>query len=129
MVIASLTLASGMHGRPAAGAPVRGHRRPLARRCRPTTLALAGAAGHASSMRSSGPPRPGRSLATVTAPRPYSAFTFVSGADDDRTFVLAAQRWWRIASGTRGLAAEQRDGTTPAVFFRLRFDPPPARPG
>ena len=44
-------------------------------------------------------------------------------AADDRTFVLAAQRWWPITSGTRGVAAEHRDNTTPVVFFRLRFDP------
>jgi hypothetical protein len=65
----------------------------------------------------------GKALATVTAPRPYSGFTFVTGAEDDRTFILATQRWWRIAPGTRGLAAENRNGATPAAFFRLRFDP------
>jgi hypothetical protein len=59
----------------------------------------------------------------VKPPRPYGTFNFVSGAADDRTFILAAQRWWPIASGTRGLPAEHRDNTTPVVFFRLRFDP------
>ena len=47
----------------------------------------------------------------------------MTGAADDRTFVLAAQRWWHITSGTGGLAAQNRDNTTPIVFFRLRFDP------
>lgn len=65
----------------------------------------------------------GAVLATVTVPRPYGTFRFVSGAADDRTFVLSAQRWWNIASGTRGLAAEHRDNTTPVVFFLVRFDP------
>ncbi len=65
----------------------------------------------------------GAVLATVKPPRPYGSFTFVSGAADDRTFVLAAQRWWNVTSGTRGEAAQQRDNTAPVVFFRLRFDP------
>jgi hypothetical protein len=65
----------------------------------------------------------GTVVATVKPPRPYGTFKFVTGAADDRTFVLAAQRWWPIASGTRGLAAEKRDNTTPVAFFRLRFDP------
>lgn len=65
----------------------------------------------------------GTVLATVKPPRPYGSFTFVSGAADDRTFVLAAQRWWDVTSGTRGEVAQQRDNTTPVVFFRLRFDP------
>jgi hypothetical protein len=65
----------------------------------------------------------GTVLATVKPPRPYGSFTFVSGAADDRTFVLAAQRWWRVTSGIQGAVAQQRDNTTPVVFFRLRFDP------
>ncbi len=65
----------------------------------------------------------GRTLATLTPPRPYKIFTWVSGASDDRTFVLAAQRYWHIASGQAGLPAEKRDNTTPTVFFKLNFDP------
>jgi len=65
----------------------------------------------------------GRTLATVTPPRPYRVFTWVSGAADDRTFVLAAQRYWYIASGQAGLPAESRDNTTPTVFFKLTFAP------
>jgi hypothetical protein len=65
----------------------------------------------------------GRTLATVTPPRPYRVFTWVSGAADDRTFVLAAQRYWYIASGQAGMAAENRDNTTPTVFFKLTFAP------
>ena len=44
-------------------------------------------------------------------PRPYGSFTFVSGAADDRTFVLAAQRWWNVTSGTAGRT--RSSGTTP----------------
>ena len=44
----------------------------------------------------------GQALATVTPPRPYNVFTWVSGATDDRTFVLAAQHWWKIAPGSAG---------------------------
>ena len=65
----------------------------------------------------------GQVLATVTPPRPYRIFTWVSAADDDRTFVLAAQRYWPIASGQAGLPAQNRDNTTPTAFFRMTFDP------
>jgi WD40-like Beta Propeller Repeat len=65
----------------------------------------------------------GRVVATVRPPRPYQVFTFVSGAADDRTFVLAAQRWWNIASGQAGTPAQNRDNNARTVFFRLTFDP------
>jgi hypothetical protein len=65
----------------------------------------------------------GHVLATVTPPRPYQIFTWVSAAADDRTFVLAAQRYWPIGSGQAGIPAENRDNTTPTVFFKLAFDP------
>ena len=55
----------------------------------------------------------GRVLATVSPPRPYKVFTWVSGTADDRTFVLAAQRWWNIASGQAGMRAQNRDNTRP----------------
>jgi hypothetical protein len=65
----------------------------------------------------------GHILATVTPPRPYRIFTWVSAADDDRTFVLAAQRYWPIASGQAGMPAQNLDITTPTAFFKLAFDP------
>jgi hypothetical protein len=65
----------------------------------------------------------GAVLATITAPKPYSTLTWVSGAADDRTFVLAAQRWWQIRPGKAGLAAENRDGNTRVRFFRLQLGP------
>jgi hypothetical protein len=65
----------------------------------------------------------GHVLATVTPPRPYRIFTWVSAAADDRTFVLAAQRYWPIGSGQAGMPAQNRDNTAPTVFFRLAFDP------
>ena len=52
----------------------------------------------------------GHVLATVTPPRPYQIFTWVSAASD-RTFVLAAQRYWPIASGQAGMPP--RTGTSP----------------
>lgn len=120
VVIVSLTLTSGMHGptrgeHPSAGTAALGGLPPY-------YLALAGVPGmpeHAVIRATT----TGKALATVTAPRPYTGFTFVTGTDDDRAFILATQRWWRIARGTRGLAAEKRNGATPAAFFRLRFDP------
>jgi hypothetical protein len=65
----------------------------------------------------------GRVLATVRVPRPYKVFTWVSGTADDRTFVLAAQRWWDIGHGQAGMPAQNRDGRTPTVFYRLTFHP------
>jgi hypothetical protein len=65
----------------------------------------------------------GQVLATVAPPRPYRIFTWVSGAADDRTFVLAAHRYWPIGSGQAGLPAQNRDNTTPTAFFRMTFDP------
>ena len=65
----------------------------------------------------------GRVLATVAPPPPYRIFTWVSAAADDRTFVLAAQRYWPIASGNAGLPAQNRDNSAPTVFFRLIFHP------
>jgi hypothetical protein len=63
----------------------------------------------------------GAVLAAITAPKPYSTLTWVSGAADDRTFVLAGQRWWPIRPGKAGLAAESRDGDTRVRFFRLQL--------
>lgn len=53
----------------------------------------------------------GAVLATITPPRPYSSLTWVTGAADDRTFVLAAQPWPRP------------HGSGPTKFFLLRLDP------
>jgi hypothetical protein len=53
----------------------------------------------------------GKTVATITAPAPFRTFTAVSGAADDRTFVLAAQpRSWPIVDD-------------PTTFFRARFNP------
>ena len=65
----------------------------------------------------------GRTLATITPPRPYRIFTWVSAAADDHTFVLAAQRYWHIGHGQAGMPAQNRDNATPTVFFKLTFDP------
>ena len=65
----------------------------------------------------------GAVLATIRPPAPFGAFTWVSGASDDRTFILAAQRFWAIAPGNRGAKAQERDGTTPTRFFKVSFTP------
>ncbi len=65
----------------------------------------------------------GAALATVTPPRPYGTFTHVSGAADDRTFVLSAQRWVPLPSGGGDGAAQRLDTSAKAKFFLLRFDP------
>lgn len=65
----------------------------------------------------------GRVLATVSPPRPYKVFTWVNGTADNRTFVLAAQRWWNIGHGQAGAAAQERDNNAATVFFKLAFDP------
>ncbi len=61
----------------------------------------------------------GHVLATFSPPRPYKVFTWVSGTADDRTFVLAAQRWWNISSGQAGArrpgpGQQRADGVLPA---------------
>jgi hypothetical protein len=58
----------------------------------------------------------GTALATVSPPRPYRTFSWVSGAADDRTFVLAAQPWVPGASPVR-------NASEPTKFFLLHFDP------
>ena len=65
----------------------------------------------------------GRVLATVSPPRPGNVFTWVSGTADNRTFVLAAQRWWPIGHGQAGMTAQNRDNNARTVFFRLTFHP------
>lgn len=55
----------------------------------------------------------GSVLATVRPPRPYATFTGVTGAADDRTFVLAAQPGQQPAAS----------GRVRTKFFLLRLDP------
>lgn len=57
----------------------------------------------------------GAVIATVAAPGPYFTFVAVSGAADDRTFVLAAQRRARFQGD------QAHDPAT--RFFLLRIDP------
>ncbi len=120
-VIVSLTITSGVPT-PTGGAqsPARS---PALASVPPYYVALTSSARQPRARGHPGHVRPARSWPRVKPPRPYGTFTFVSGAADDRTFVLAAQRWWNITSGTGGADAQQRDNTTPVVFFRLRFDP------
>jgi hypothetical protein len=55
----------------------------------------------------------GTTVATITPPRPYSTFIGVTGAADNRTFVLAAQE----------LASPPLTQAPPTGFFLLRIDP------
>ena len=55
----------------------------------------------------------GTTLATITPPRPYGTFTGVTGAADDRTFVLAAEE----------LTPLPETEAPPTGFFLLRIDP------
>lgn len=55
----------------------------------------------------------GATLATVRPPAPFNSFIDVTGAADDRTFVLAAEY---VGTGARAV-----DG--PSALFRARFDP------
>ena len=55
----------------------------------------------------------GAAVATITPPRPYGTFIGVTGAADNRTFVLAAQ----------GLASPPLTQAPPTGFFLLRIDP------
>jgi hypothetical protein len=119
VVIISLTLTSGVP-RSTGGAESPARSEALAS-VPPYSVALTSAAAPAQAVIRS--TATGAVVATVKPPRPYGTFNFVSGAADDQTFIIAAQRWWHIGSGTAGLPAEHRDNTTPVVFFRLRFDP------
>jgi hypothetical protein len=55
----------------------------------------------------------GASLATVRPPAPFNSFIGVTGAADDRTFVLAAEY---VGTGARAVEG-------PTALFRARFDP------
>ena len=57
----------------------------------------------------------GTALATITAPHPYSTFTGVTAAADNRTFVLAAQKPARLPLPVTALPATR--------LFLLRIDP------
>lgn len=61
----------------------------------------------------------GKVVATVAVPSPYNTFGWVTAADDDRTFVVTAQRW---VQGTSP-AAERLNASALTKFFLLRFDP------
>lgn len=131
VVAGSLAISGTFGGRPHATGPAAGPPQgapaggPAAlRRVPPYYLALAGPSGIMGGQRAEiRASRTGAVLATVRPPRPFGLFTWVSAAADDHTFILAAQRYWPIAPGSRGARAETRDSTTPTWFFRLSFTP------
>jgi hypothetical protein len=138
VVAASLAIGAAFHGRPAGPGPA-AQSHPSPAPLRPAALrpaALRQVPGYFAELTRTAPvvvmggeavvvrsTLTGRVLATVTPPRPYRIFTRVSAAADDRTFVLAAQQYWPIASGQAGLPAQNRDITTPLAFFKLTFGP------
>jgi hypothetical protein len=70
--------------------------------------------------------RTGAVLARVAPPRPYVSFTGVTGAADDRTFVLSAQGPYELSKNMSALQyrKEYPNGYYPAQrFFLLRIDP------
>jgi hypothetical protein len=81
-----------------------------------------GASGVAAQVRATGT---GAVLATIVPPKPYVAFTGVTSAADDRTFVLAAQAaGWKSGQLTAKQVRELLDGYAPAGrLYLLHIDP------
>jgi hypothetical protein len=61
----------------------------------------------------------GKVLGSVTAPKPYTVFTEVAAAGDDRTFVLAAQRGKSVAYVNGGHRPLMFFGVGPAKLYKL----------
>ena len=87
-----------------------------------------GASGVAAQVRATGT---GAVLATIVPPKPYVAFTAVTAAADDRTFVLAAQAaGWKSGQLTAKQFRELLDGYAPAGrLYLLHIDPASSTPG
>ena len=117
VVAASLVIAGGSHGRRAE--PSSAANQPAA--VPPFNVALIGDKPGPAMLKQHAVVRAtatGAILATITAPAPYGTFAFVTAASDDRTFVLAAQRW----------VVTRRGGGTdihnsPTKYFLLRIGP------
>jgi hypothetical protein len=131
VIAASLAISGTFHGRLRAGGPAAGRSRgappggsAALRKVPPYYVDLADSTdilgGRRAEIRAT---TTGTVLATIRPPRPLGMFTWVSAAADDRTFVLAAQRYWPIAPGSKGARAEERDAATPTRFFELTFTP------
>jgi hypothetical protein len=131
VVAGSLAISGTLHGGHAATGAAAGHRHgvPLGgpaalRRIPAYYVDLAGPTmimgGQRVQVRAS---TTGHVLATLRPPRPFGVFSWVSAAADDHSFILAAQRYWPIAPGSKGASAERHDNTTPTWFFRLTFTP------
>jgi hypothetical protein len=66
----------------------------------------------------------GAVLARIVPPKPYVDFTSVTGAADDRTFVLSAEETNHSPASPQQEAREYPNGYTPAArFFLLHIDP------
>ena len=62
----------------------------------------------------------GRVLATVLPPKPFTTFTWISGAGDDRTFVVAANKLLLPGGPYTG---QHTWPQAPVRFYLLRFSP------
>jgi hypothetical protein len=72
----------------------------------------------------------GAVLVRVVPPKPYAAFTGITAAADDRTFVLSAQETSRPPASIQQQIREYPYGYSPRErFFLLRIDPQAATPG
>ena len=136
VIAASLAITGGgthARPRPAAGGPHTGPR-PAAPETRaeraaalasvpPYYLTLTGYSGQPHRRAVIRASATGAVLATVAPPAPYGTFSYVSGAADDRTFALGAQRWVPVPAGRKGAAARRLNSSAPAKFFLLHFSP------
>jgi hypothetical protein len=61
----------------------------------------------------------GKTLATISPPKPYTDFTLLTGAADGRVFVLGAERTWDISPNS-AIALAERDEVTPMKFLVAR---------
>lgn len=122
VTVGSVVLAGAIHGQPVPGTAAAAGRAAALTSVPPYYVALTN--GGTGGIRQQAVVRAtatGKVLATVTPPSPFGTFTWVSAAADDRTFVLAAQRWWTIPPGTASGRVEERDNSTPTRFFLFRL--------
>jgi hypothetical protein len=109
VVAASLVITSGAHHRQAGSAAASGRPKAAAARIPPFYLTFAGGRGGRQHLVSHSTAT-GAVLATILPPKPYGNFSLVTAAADDRTFVLAAERWQPISPTKFFLIRLGRDG-------------------
>jgi hypothetical protein len=123
VVAASLVITSAAHHRRAGSAAASG-RSKAAARIPPFYLTFAGGRGGRQHLVSHSTAT-GAVLATILPPKPYGNFSLVTAAADDRTFVLAAERWQPTSPTRFFLIRLGRDGR-PQQFAALPIPQLPA---